>query len=225
MNSKLGTNSKKELEEIWHQVPPDYYQNGISKNLLQRIWHTKKLKTVLSLIEGTHIYPKNILDVGCASGWFLSKVKLQYPKSKCIGVDIYKKAIDYGKKRYKSLKLIHSDGHNLPFADKSFDLVICTEVLEHVEFPEKVLQEIGRVLNPNGIAVVEMDSGNFLFKTIWHWWTNMRHGVWRDSHIHTFNTENLEKVIRTNGFSIVHKKIFNFTMAVSFLLKRKGEKY
>jgi len=70
------------------------------------------------------------------------------------------------KKRYKELKLIRADAHNLPFKNNSFDLVICTEVLEHVVNPEKVLGEIKRVLTNDGIAIVEMDSGNFIFKIV-----------------------------------------------------------
>lgn len=224
MSSKRITNLKKELEEIWNQVPPDYYQNGVSKNLLQRIWHTRKLKNVLKLVDSVGICPKNILDVGCASGWFLSKVKLRYPKSRCIGVDIYKKAIEYGKKRYKSLELIHADAHTLPFTDNSFDLVICTEVLEHVVSPEKVLKEIERVLSPSGTAIIEMDTGSFLFKVVWYWWNNMMRGVWKDSHIHMFNTTILQNMIKKNGFLITGKRIFNFTMGVAFCLEKKEHK-
>lgn len=223
MNSKLIPNLERQLEEIWHQVTPDYYQNGVSKNLLQRIWHTRKLKTTLELIDNGGVKPKNILDVGCASGWMLSKISEKYPKAQCVGIDVYKKAIEYGQKLYKNLRLISVDAHKLPFKDKFFDLVICTELLEHVENPQKVLSEIKRVLAPNGIAIVEMDSGNFLFQIVWYWWTNIRHGVWRDSHIHTFNTKILENMIKDSGFVITQKKVFNVTMAVVFLL-RKNEK-
>ncbi len=221
MNSKPIPNLEKELEEIWHQVPLDYYQIGVSKNLLQRIWHTNKLRTTLELIGNSGVKPKNILDVGCASGWMLSKISEKYPKAQCTGIDVYKKAIKYGQKLYKNLRLISVDAHKLPFKDKFFDLAICTELLEHVENPQKVLSEIKRILAPNGIAVVEMDSGNFLFRMVWHWWTNVRHGVWRDSHIHAFNTKILENMIKDSGFVITQKKIFNVTMAVAFLLEKK----
>lgn len=221
MNSKPIPSLEKELEEIWHQVPPDYYQNGVSKNLLQRIWHTRKLKTALELIDNSGTKPKNILDVGCASGWMLSKISEKYPKAQCTGVDVYKKAIEHGQKLYKNLRLISVDAHKLPFKDKFFDLVICAELLEHVENPQKVLSEIKRILVPNGIAIVEMDSGSFLFRMVWYWWTNVRHGVWRDSHIHTFNTRILENMISDSGFVITQKKVFNITMAVAFLLGKK----
>lgn len=206
----------KDLEKIWKQVPPDYYQKGIRTNLLQKFWHTRKLKAILELIS---VYPISILDVGCASGWFLNEISKRYPNAQCTGIDVYNKAIFYGKKKYKNLHLFQADAHNIPYPDNSFNVVICTEVLEHVSNPEKVLQEIKRVLKRDGIAIVEMDTGNWMFKSIWHIWTNIFRGVWRDSHIHTFNTQLLQKMISKNKFS-VNKNIFNFTMAVAFRLKK-----
>ncbi len=209
------------LEHIWHQVPPDYYQQGVKKSLLQKFWHTKKLAKVHKLINESNQNPTSILDVGSASGWFLSQLSILYPKAKCSGVDVYKDAISYGKQIYSSLRLIHTDAHTLPLDNNSFDVVVCTEVLEHVEDPERVLQEIKRVLKPEGVAVIEMDTGNLLFRLVWYWWTNIRRGVWRDSHIHAFNTQKLESMIKKTGFSILRKEIFNCTMAVAFQLKKK----
>ncbi len=206
-----------ELETIWQTPPVDYYQKGVKKNVLQRIWHKGKLAAVTSLTKDN---PKKILDVGCASGWFLHEISKKFSKTKCIGIDTYKEAILYGKKRYKNLTLVHADCHKIPFPPESFDLVICTEVLEHVLDPKKVVEEIKRVLKPDGIAVIEMDSGNFLFRIIWYWWTTMRNGVWKDAHIHPFTAKKLENIIKKGGLKILQKKIFNLTMAVAFQAKK-----
>lgn len=210
------------LEEVWHQVPPDYYQRGTEENILQKIWHTRKLHAVLELIKKSGKTPKSILDVGCASGWFLSKIAERYPDADCTGIDVYKEAIDYGKKEYKNLRLRYHDGHKIPFRDGSFDLIICTEVLEHVVDPGKVLEEIKRVQSRDGFSVIEMDTGNLLFRIVWYWWTHLRNGVWKDAHIQVFNTERLETMILDAGFSITEKKLFTFNMAVAFLLGKKG---
>lgn len=206
----------KNLEKIWKQVPPDYYQRGIRTNFLQKYWHTRKLDEILKLIS---IRPKSILDVGCASGWLLNEIHKCHPYAQCTGIDVYASAILYGKKKYKNLNLLQADAHHIPFPDNSFDVVICAEVLEHVSKPENVLKEIYRVLKSDGIAIVEMDTGNWIFKFIWNIWTNVFQGVWRDSHIHSFNTQKLEKMILKNNF-LLNKKIFNFTMAVIFQLRK-----
>ncbi|OGH16739.1 MAG: hypothetical protein A3C30_00145 [Candidatus Levybacteria bacterium RIFCSPHIGHO2_02_FULL_40_18] len=210
--------TKMNEEQILNQVPVYYYQEGIKKNILQRAWHLGKLKAVLSMIDK---YPDSILDVGCASGWFLSKVSRRYPKAACVGIDKYKKAIYYGKKRYKSLKFLYADAHKLPFRSNSFDLVIATEVLEHVTDPTGALKEIKRVLKKEGSAIIEMDSGNFLFGIVWHWWTNIRKGVWRDAHLHLFTAKKLSEMLGSNGFIVSKKKMFNYTMGVAFLLKKR----
>lgn len=205
--------SKEELHAIWHQAPVDYYQKGVKNNILQKLWHSGKLSAVVSFAKED---PKKILDVGCASGWFLNELSKKFPNAKCFGIDPYKKAIIYGKKRYKKLTLVNADGHKIPFPDESFDLVICTEVLEHVLDPKGVIKEIKRVLKHDGIAVIEMDSGNILFRIIWYWWTHMRNGVWKDAHIHAFTANKLENIIKKGGLKINKKKFFNLTMAVVF---------
>jgi ubiquinone/menaquinone biosynthesis C-methylase UbiE len=48
------------------------------------------------------------------------------------------------------------DAHHLPFTGSAFDCVKCTELLEHVENPEKVVEEITRVLKPSGTLILSM---------------------------------------------------------------------
>lgn len=48
------------------------------------------------------------------------------------------------------------DAHCLPFKGDAFDCVKCTELLEHVKYPEKVIEEIGRVLKPLGILILSV---------------------------------------------------------------------
>lgn len=209
-----------ELEHIWHQVPLNYYQNGVRNNVLQKIWHVGKLKNVKNAIFQYKRSPRKILDIGCASGWFLSRLKHYFPKATCVGVDVYKEAILYGKKRYPYLRLHHADGHTLSFPNNSVDVIVCCEMLEHVENPKKVLLEIKRILSKDGIAVVEMDTGNVLFQIVWFCWTHLKHGVWKDAHIQTFNTKKLENIIKQNGFTILKRSFFNFSMAVVFIIEK-----
>lgn len=218
MNTGHTHIAEKSLEEIWHQVPPDYYQKGVERNVLQRLWHTGKLKVTTSLIRSET--PQRILDVGCAGGWFLSKIAEKYPEAECVGVDVYAPAVTYAKKQYPRITFFKADGHKLPFRSNSFDVILCTEVLEHVEDPGAVVAELHRVLKPGGEAIIEMDSGNWLFRAAWYWWTNLRNGVWKDSHIHVFNTTVLEKLLKQSKLRIREKKVFNYSMAVAFRLQK-----
>ena len=141
--------SKKELLAIWSQVPADYYDKGISENILQRLWHQKKLSEILSFVPKK---PVKVLDVGCSSGIITHQVHNNLPKrSKVHGIDSYKAAVDLAKTKYPHISFAVADAHKLPFKNKYFDLVICTETLEHVTNPQGVLSEIKRVLKKDNI--------------------------------------------------------------------------
>ena len=51
---------------------------------------------------------------------------------------------------------IKADICNLPFSDNSFDYILCNHVLEHIYDDEKAMKEIYRVLNKNGIAILQV---------------------------------------------------------------------
>lgn len=53
------------------------------------------------------------------------------------------------------------DANEIPLGDETFDLVICTEMLEHDEFPEKSFAEIARVLRPDGVLILTTRSLGF----------------------------------------------------------------
>ena len=136
--------NKKELSNIWQQVPPDYYQRGISQNPMQWLWHTLKIRSFKNVIKGIPFL--SVLDVGCAGGYMADRISKIFPESKVTGVDVYPAAVNFAKLKYPHINFTISDAHNLPFHGNSFDLVICYETIEHVLEPKIILQEIRRVI-------------------------------------------------------------------------------
>ncbi len=51
---------------------------------------------------------------------------------------------------------VHFDIQNIPFENNSFDVVICNHVLEHVDSDKQAMQEIYRILKPNGFAILQV---------------------------------------------------------------------
>lgn len=92
----------------------------------------------------------NILDIGCGEGFLLQHLPQTVSYT---GIDASQKAIEMAKSSVNSLTdyrlqttdFLAASVYELPFADKSFDLVTGLEVLEHLETPEKALVEIRRV--------------------------------------------------------------------------------
>jgi ubiquinone/menaquinone biosynthesis C-methylase UbiE len=94
---------------------------------------------------------KSVLDLGCGEGTRLSIIAKG--KKKAVGVDYNDTALRLAKKRYPKCEFVKSDLGNLPFKDDSFDLVYLAYVLEHLDNPEKVIIESGRVTKDGGYLV------------------------------------------------------------------------
>lgn len=89
--------------------------------------------------------PITVLDVGCGEGFTLKKLEEKKIGKRNEGIDYSAEAIKIGKKIYPELALSKGDVYKLQYEDNSFDLVICTEVLEHLTDPAKAVEEMKRV--------------------------------------------------------------------------------
>lgn len=213
--SNIGS---KTLNRIWEQVPPNYYHQGVTKNLFQWIWHTQKIKSFKHLVQ--HQQSTKILDVGCAGGYMTNKVAEVFPKAEIFGIDPYPAAIAYAKSRFPQINFQTADAHKLPFEKDIFDLIICYETIEHVIDPLKILEEMKRVIKKDGMVIVAMDSGNLLFKTVWWWWEKTFGKVWQNAHLHPFHHQYLGQIIKQAGFKVTRKHFSHLGMEVSFVLQK-----
>ena len=102
------------------------------------------------------IEESTILDVGCGVGYG-SNILAKKAK-RVVGLDISEEAINIARTKYgkrKNLVFLKADAtKGLPFPDNHFSAVCCIEALEHFRNPIRVLNEIKRVLKPNGIAII-----------------------------------------------------------------------
>ena len=97
-----------------------------------------------------------ILDIGCAKGFMLKDFKKLMPKSTLLGVDISEYAIQNSDAEIRE-SLMLGNAMQLPFQDKSFDLVISINTIHNLEKTEciKALNEINRVSKGNSFVMVD----------------------------------------------------------------------
>ncbi len=90
--------------------------------------------------------PMKVLDVGGSSGLFANEILKKLPK-KCeyVIIDIDKKSLKYGQKKFPKFKFKLENAESMNFRNNEFDLVICKDVLHHCENPKKAISEIKRV--------------------------------------------------------------------------------
>lgn len=125
---------------------------------LEAILHRAREKKTQKLIKKLQLSGK-FLDVGCGTGLILRHL----PKGS-VGLDINPRNIKQAKKHAPLAKLIAGDIEKMPFPKHSFDVIVCTDVLEHLIDPEIALKEIFRVLKAGGILIGSVPSEYLL----WH---------------------------------------------------------
>lgn len=97
-----------------------------------------------------------VLDFGCGDGAF-SYALCQRGAHVC-GIDLAAEAIEFAKHRHReqgtSARFFVESCYETHFGDNSFDAVLSTDVIEHVQDQARFLAEIARVLRPGGLAVI-----------------------------------------------------------------------
>jgi 2-polyprenyl-6-hydroxyphenyl methylase/3-demethylubiquinone-9 3-methyltransferase len=109
-------------------------------------------------VEGSRV-----LDIGSGGG-FLTK-ELSDAGYEVTGIDPEMSAVSEAAE-HVTASFVVAVGEKLPFADDSFDSVVCSEVLEHVEDPGAVLAEASRVLRPGGVFVVSLPNRTLLSRLV-----------------------------------------------------------
>ena len=94
------------------------------------------------------------LDIGCGENPYT----FQKYFNNYIGMDIDINVLKKVSQDLPNASLICASGSRAPFRDESFDLIICTEVLEHLKNPEEMVSEISRVLTRGGKAIISIPS-------------------------------------------------------------------
>ena len=136
------------FKEKWHHVkrkPEDIRSPKITSDIyLQFSAISDDIKKHAYLAKG------KLLDVGAGMSPYKPFFK-KYVKE-YITLDSYD---------YEGIKPnIISEGENIPLPDKSIDTVLCTQVLEHIPYPQKMIDEIYRILKPNSICILTTHMAN-----------------------------------------------------------------
>lgn len=123
------------------------------------IEQVRKFNTERGSWSGKKGNQPRILDIGCYDGRLFSFMNQSWVYTDYVGIDYQQKYLDMSfakqSERYKLMQCDVTD-KGLPFDDESFDIVVSSEVFEHIESKHYpfLMQEIYRVLSPKGRAVL-----------------------------------------------------------------------
>ncbi|MDD3475011.1 MAG: class I SAM-dependent methyltransferase [Candidatus Dojkabacteria bacterium] len=166
-------------------------------------------KNVKELIALTDINSKaegNVLEVGCGPGYSTEKLLDMLPEDINLKAsDIEEENLDDARKLLgERVSLSKEDIYDLKVENSSIDLIFILEVLEHLEEPQKALEEIKRVTKQYAIVAVPREP-------IWRMLNMVRFKYLKDfgntpGHIQHWSSISFKKLLKNNGFRIVSAK-------------------
>jgi SAM-dependent methyltransferase len=158
---------------------------------LQRYWQRRRFKVITGLSQGF----SRVLDVGCGSSRILGANQMM------IGLDVQINKLRYAR-RYGN-PLVHGSIFNLPFADGTFDCVICSEVIEHIAPDDRAFDELRRVLAPGGRLILGTpDYDRWTWRALEWLYSRLSPGGYADEHVTHYGREKLIGYLRGRGFAL-----------------------
>jgi ubiquinone/menaquinone biosynthesis C-methylase UbiE len=155
-----------------------------------------------------------MLDVGCGEGRHIFGVMQDHPMMKCIGIDMDKASLNKAEEGYEYFKSISNAGaeffigsaYSLPFESDSFDLIVCSEVLEHLHEYNDAIKEIHRVLKPGGKFYASVPA-SWPEKICWY--LSKEYQNQPGGHLRIFNQNDLVDEIEGEGFKFLSSERFH----------------
>ena len=134
------------------------YQKDLSLQspiLLDRSYKQAKIDKMLSILEHASIanigIKKDIaIDIGCSAGFFTTSLTPFFTHVVGVDIDTHALKLADSESADSGANYVVTDSLNLPFEDRTVDLIICNHVYEHVPNADKLFEEIFRVLKPHG---------------------------------------------------------------------------
>lgn len=125
-----------------------YASTNHNKHTTQNWLYQKHLNSFLDrlceMLEDSQ--PNSLLDAGCGEGFVVDRIARRMPDLRIAGVDLSDEAVAFARAHFGSRAQFRKGSvYKLPFSDKSFDTVLCSEVLEHLDDPNRAVEELKRV--------------------------------------------------------------------------------
>ncbi|QEH36673.1 Demethylmenaquinone methyltransferase [Aquisphaera giovannonii] len=151
--------------------------------------------------------PFRVLDVGCGTGLFASRIRAAMPEAEVVGIDLVPEMLAKGRRRWEFLAdnviPVRGDSERLPFASGTFDFVTCANSFHHYPNQERAVQEMQRVLRPGGRLLI-IDGYR---DGPWGWFIYDVCVTFREGNVHHASSRRFRELMGAAGFQAVAQKV------------------
>nr|WP_240912232.1 class I SAM-dependent methyltransferase [Thermococcus sp. M39] len=180
----------------------DYGKSAVFLNPDPHHYHQRILQIVKSINKTK---PKlKVLDVGCATGYLSAPIK-KFGDNLVYGVEISELAAKEAEKVLDGVIVGNIEEIDLPYPEGYFDVIICSDVLEHLFDPKNTLIRLKRYLNKDGVLLVVLPNvAHYTVRLalLRGKWEYQAHGILDIGHLRFFTKKSAVKMFKEAGYSI-----------------------
>jgi len=171
----LGLNKTIEIDDpVYYNSKQNINNSHTSFEYFYKILKRTKFisKQFLTILKDHELLSdnKSIIDIGCGSGNILNLISSEYPNTSLLGTDFSEMKINNCKKVYPHIEFSVHDIYDSLKA--KYDLILCTEVLEHLLYPHKALQKLIEGIDKKGTLFITVPNGRInTFKGHIYFWS------------------------------------------------------
>ena len=140
-----------------HQATHEFtrWSESYDRSILQWLLFGPSHRAIIRRIKAeSGDRPIRVLDVGCGTGVFASRIRQTLPNAQVWGIDLVAGMLAKGAARWKAhadgICAIQADSERLPFGRGVFDVVTCANSFHHYPHQDRAVEEMRRVLKPGG---------------------------------------------------------------------------
>jgi ubiquinone/menaquinone biosynthesis C-methylase UbiE len=152
--------------------------------------------------------PFRVLDVGCGTGLFASRIKAALPRAEIWGVDLVAEMLAKGRPRWRyhagEIFPVQGDSERLPFVRGSFDFVTCANSFHHYPRQDRAVIEMHRVLRPGGRLLL-IDGYR---DAPWGWFIYDVCVAVREGDVHHASARRFRELMTRAGLQAVAQKVY-----------------
>jgi SAM-dependent methyltransferase len=191
-------------------MQPDEYRK--LAEVEDTMWYFRALhRHAAALIRAHHPGVRGrLLDAGCGTGGFMRRANSWFPGLRFNGIDLYQVACEYAHSRGVH-RIARASCTALPFGNESMAVVTSLDVLQHIPDDGKAVADIARVLEPGGLAVINVPA----YQWLWSYHDDVTDTERR------YTRGAMLKLLGSAGLEVVRSTYWNFLPLPVVVAKRK----
>lgn len=221
---------KTKKKDNWDDLKMAYYIRSskyVGGRYLEFAWKhrgvAEYLREAFCRLGRTNI---KICDAGCGNGIYLNYLKNNYPFAELYGFDFAEKIVEIARENTGLSTIRVGNLENAPYKNEEFDLVLCSQVIEHLLDDRRGLAELYRLLKPGGYLILSTDNKNNYISKILGWpflffsWPVRFLRRWRGDKRYfphkDYTEEEFKRLINSEAFEIEQQSTFRFAWPFPF---------